>query len=502
MRDFIVENSEVPKMRYIKLIILVISACFVLSCSNGSTTTATNNSTQNDKDIPPPVRGNGIIDYSVATDYYYGIQNQAPSLKVDLHNHPNSNIQYVFADFISLNSNGVNNAESSTITGSINVNTQCPTDKTAYVINYYAMPQVAATLYQGVLGNCTPGTTITSYYSSITSNGGPLTVVPWADYGGVGSGGFPQAIAYADDNIVKAVAESIAAQIMSDHNAYGLAVDNELAINSFNGTIGAAKEQLFFGTIAANLVTKNTVKYLFLFDANSSAESLYANGQKNIIILYPLYDFGEAGSANPDTLATYVPQANRSATGYMSFTNYPPVIFVVPASGTATLWNSEEAYNYPLPISHPTYANPITGAPITPTACESLPATESGSIDNVVLTNLILSPGSIVDFISTSNCYNFVNPQPITLFFESSLAAISTARASESNLTPYYLGTTLYAWRIYGYNDINGVKSYYSLYTQGSDPSNWVGLKPSYQVFPANIEESTWTIFDNWNNNP
>jgi len=90
-------------------------------------------------DTSQPLKGNGIWNYSVATDYYYGMMKppQSPSLAVDLTANPDANIEYVFATFISLSIGYNGNSNLGFIPM---IRDGCPTDKVVPIIAYYALP--------------------------------------------------------------------------------------------------------------------------------------------------------------------------------------------------------------------------------------------------------------------------------------------------------------------------------------------------------------------------
>jgi len=486
-------------------------ACVLASCggSSGSTSagvSADATTTTKKRDLvsymyvdetSQPLNGNGIWNYSVATDYYYGSQAtpQSPSLAVDLKNNPQAGIEYVFATFISL-STGIQ-GDRTTIELISNV---CPTGSSIPAITYYALPQIKTTIYSGVLGDCVVGETATKYYADIFPNA-PLKVVPVAEYA---DDTFPRLIANAtSNNQISLYADALANQILKDKSAYGLAVDNEKSINSYNTTlippsttytVGQKNEEYFFGELASKLASGG--KYLFLFDAATSAVNLYPTN-KNIVFMAPLYDLDNSDPAvpsptpyNPDLLSQYT-NTLKIANGKLTTSNGQSVMFVVPASATSTIWDYEMAYNYP--FGNPAYTSPILNTPaITPNNlsknCNSPP--RDTNITDVVLKALIDPSKTIDDFFSPANCYLFTNtPNSLNDYFSASLQAITTARA-QSNQQANYLGAAMYAWRISGMNDINAMKSYPSAFTT-------LG-KVTYLQGPPDIQSSSWATFNAW----
>jgi hypothetical protein len=371
---------------------------------------------------------------------------------------------------------------------------QCISDGVVPIIAYYALPQINPSIYSGVLGQCVPGELATAYYAGINKDA-PLKVVPVAEYA---DDTFPNYIATASDAIVISIATALAEKINQDLSTYGLAIDNEKSINSSNSntTVGQQKEELFFGTLAAKLATGG--KFLFLFDAATSAVNLYPNN-KNIVFMAPLYDLDNSDPTvpsptpyNPDLLSQYT-NTLKIANGKLATSNGQSVMFVVPASATSTIWDYEMAYNYPLPIGNATYTSPILNTPaITPNNlgknCSSLP--RDANITDVVLKALIDPSKTIDDFFSPANCYLFTNtPNSLNDYFSASLQAITTARA-QSNQQANYLGAALYAWRISGMNDINAMKTYPSAYST-------LG-KVTYLQGPPDIQSGSWAIFNSW----
>ncbi len=506
-------NTLPQRKTLIQCVLTVLAPFLIVSCggdSSSSTGASSDAATTVKKrdlvsymyidETSQPLKGNGIWNYSVATDYYYGSQAapQSPSLAVDLKKNPQAGIEYVFATFISL-SQGYN--ANNTLGPIPVINNQCPTNKLIPVITYYALPQINPDMYSGVLGGCVAGETATKYYADIFPNA-PLKVVPVAEYA---DDSFPSLIANATSNSqISLYADALAKQILNDNSAYGLAIDNEKSINSYNKTlippsttftVGQKNEEYFFGELASKLASGG--KYLFLFDAATSAVNLYPTN-KNIVFMAPLYDLDNSDPTvlspppyNPDLLSQYKSSLTSVANGKLTTANGQSVMFVVPASATSTIWDYEMAYNYP--FGNPAYTSPILNMPdITPNNlsknCSSPP--RDTNITDVVLNALIDPSKTIDDFFSPANCYLFTNtPNSLNDYFSASLQAITTARA-QSNQQANYLGAAMYAWRISGMNDINAMKSYPSAFTT-------VG-KATYLQGPPDIQTGSWATFNAW----
>jgi hypothetical protein len=447
-----------------------------------------------------PLKGNGIWNYSVATDYYYGTMKppQSPSLAVDLPANPDANIEYVFATFISLAKGSVPNPAPPGIPTPPLLRDQCISDGVVPVIAYYALPIVNPDIYPtppSPLGGCVAGKSTTAYYAGIFPNA-PLKVVPVAEYA---DDTFPAFMSTAADDQIITIATALAQAIVNDTNTYGLAIDNEKSINGSNpnAAVGQQKEGLFFSTLATQLGAGG--KFLFLFDAATSAKTLYSNN-KNIVFMQPLYDLDNSDPNdhtttpyNPDPLSSpYAGSVKSVAAGTLTNNAAPgqSVMFVVPASATSTIWDYEMAYN----ITQSTYVNPIINRPeITANSqgiCSGIPRDD---ITNTVLTAMI-GATNIAQFLGSGNCSLFTNTTKLNDYFLTSLNAITSARA-QNNQQVNYLGAALYAWRISGMNDINAAKYYPSIYTANGGSQKSVNLQG-----PPDIQSTTWGIFNNWVN--
>ena len=493
----------------IKYSLTALSLCLLASCGVDSSSTAgsTSDPSVKKRDLvsymytdatSQPLKGNGIWNYSVATDYYYGTMNppQSPSLAVDLPANPDANIEYVFATFISLSVGYKSDGSTPAL-----ISDQCPSDSSVPKIAYYALPQINPSMYTGALGPCVTGESATAYYAGINKNA-PLKVVPVAEYA---DDSFPAFMSTATSAEITTIATALAQTILKDPSVYGLAIDNEKSINGSNQTpaapnttVGQQKEEFFFAELARILAGGK--KYLFLFDAPTSAKALYST-YTNIVFMQPLYDLDNSDPAvhtstayNPDQLASpYTQSVNNVAAGTLTNIQAPgqSVMFVVPASATSTIWDFEMSYNYPPPNN---YVNPILNVPgITANSqgfCSGIP--RDNKVTNTVLTAMI-DPGYSIDtFLGANNCYLFTNTTPLNDYFLTSLQAITAAKKQTSQQVNY-LGAALYAWRISGINDINAAKYYPSIYTAGGGSQKSVNL-----TGPPDIQSSSWSIFNKW----
>ncbi len=480
---------------------------WVCACNNGN---ISSNSITNDTSnlIDSVDKGNGVWNYSVATDYYYGMKQESPSLWYDLtQQYHTSSMQFVFPQFptLSVATNGIFNPAAD---GAFS--TSCPTSTNqkaplTEMFNYYALPQLNSYIVNGVdayLGNCVSGTAITSYYASFVSH-----VVPVIDV----SQEFNAALATAKTADVLLIADQVAAIINSDPHAYGVSFDNEPAINLLGADSGSptpkgyAIEREFYGEIALQLAKQK--KYLFLFDANATGIDLYTNGYNgfalnNIILQQYLYDLDTTESATPAgpvSLESYTALVEKQAANDLSSNSnsQPPLRFVLPASATSTMWDYAQGYN--MVSSESEYINQTTLN--NPAACLLTPATTIGSIDNGTLGLFLCSVDgtcpsntsnpNIALFLNNSNCVNYTNPTKLLAYFNASLLSVKNAGVNN----PRYLGSDLYTWNIQAFPEINASKGYYNQYGYSKL------YKLTTQVFPAEITPDVWSAFLIWNQN-
>ncbi|RTL10761.1 MAG: hypothetical protein EKK54_09950 [Neisseriaceae bacterium] len=440
--------------------------------------------------------GNGIINYSVATDVYYGSQNQAPSLKIDMQNYPNAKLKYVFPAIGYITPDGKN----SNIVNPLSNNTNNCNSPAGSVIDYMAQPQIKQSFFKdnGVttpLGPCVNGSDATAYYKGLG-----LKVVPLFEY----SDDLNSALTTNSTNTVMQIADNIASIINQDHNTIGVAIDNEKALSQVSSDV----ELAFFGELAKQLNAAGN--HLFVFDAPTTVQTIYNQGvhingsvnvsippQQNVVELDPLYDQESIpqGSYGPVGIDQYTTDTNKEVQNYFAIESRPPVMFVAPSSSTDTIWDSVQQYD--LQSSKTTVNNPTTSTDIG--NCSESPAINSGSVDNVALANFLCDNESctatstnkiITDFLAPKNCVAFKNTTSMQQFMTNALSAITKYTPAND---PRYLGTTMYAWRIDAFNDIACAVHYYS---QDFESDLY---KQCNQTFPAKISDTAWSTFANWN---
>ena len=542
------------------------ASIFLAACSGGGgggTTSAASSNLDSGKlvvsgvfdPLPSPLAavapGDGIWNYSVATDYYYGSKKggAAPSLVYDIKtNKLAQKFNYVFPVFGSLDQGN------SKLNYPNSVQLNCYDSKgnatPQMVFSYFALPQVhpnVTTAPAAYLGDCVNGNLVTDYYKNTV---GIPRVVPILEM----SAGFNAALVYkqtsanawqlgADELVV--LAKNIATTILNDPNVYGVGFDNEPAIFKAAGDPnnpgnvncqGLDLEHLFYGTLAHALASDkvNGPKYLFLFDAPATASALYTGATTvgysdksgsytctystttltkanafqalpNIVVKPALYDMETISDSGPLVVANYQTDVNNTVQSALAVSTDPPAMLVLPASATDTMWTSVQTYNLNFK-STPYY--PPTQLPAIG-VCNN-EATISTSISYGVLAALICGPDglgcpdsktpnlpadNIKNFLSQCKVYPNIykgNNVAMNDYFKAALNAVS-AKVTPANKARY-LGVSLYAWRIAETSDINGAINYYSVY---SDPSIH---KTSIQLFPMEISPDIWTSFLGWSN--
>lgn len=562
---------------------------FLNACGGGSSSSSPTTSSNNSESLKGlelsagPAPGNGIWNYSVATDYYYGSQQKSPSLFSDIakYDPQHTALKYVFPVFgniqAGIGGNYIDNLSSSA----------CFTDvsHTQAIFSYYALPQVQDRLSTGVypsapitpgkpfsdiLGTCISGQTATSYYKNTVKIPYVVPVVEISDFSNYI--GVPSSAAVADGKgstlpslgptQVLAIADAIATMILQDPNAYGVAFDNELAINKATSPLGAPAanctgmyyEQLFYGRIAEQLKASTPSKYLFLFDAPDSGTNLYtgasviidptspAGTSKNCVYdpkLYPplpskaltnivlqkaLYDLGSTDNAPPNgpiSVQDNLTLATPLITSYLNTPNGPPVTFVLPASATSTMWESLQVYNLPAlkqVLQNPKPPQPPTSIPISQAGMCIQDALNTSTMNYQVLSQYLctaassgkicLGPNSssslinstISGYIDLPNCGSFTNKD--------------TTKVVPTNVTmnQYFSSET----SLITQTSTSGKSQLYlgsSLYawriSQMSDfggvPTTYSLLGPpstdkpySAQLFPMNISDDVWATFIAW----
>lgn len=503
-----------------KLFTAVAIVLITLCSCNGTGTQPSPTGNSHNLLIDPVAKGNGVWDYSVATDYYYGTQTpiESPSLIYDLTvTLQTTAIQFVFPQFPTLDvpKDGINPG----VTGAFSIT--CPTagKPSMEILNYYALPQLSVssgiTGVDSYLGPCVNGESVTSYYKGFVSY-----VVPVIDI----TQAFNASLAASNLQTVYAIADNVATIINNDPNAYGVAFDNEPAISD-DGLDPAPKnldytlEQNFYGEVAYKLA--GSKKYLFLFDAPHTANYLYTNGFRgeslnNIIIMQNLYDLDTTESATPAgpvSIESYTALVNKIAMNALSTGNaaQPPIRFDLPASATSTMWDYAQGYDMvsaaTVKPSEATYINQTTLN--NPAACLTNDATTAGTIDNSVLSLFICSPSGtpcpgtlggtaipiINGFLNSSNCVNYANKTALLSYFNTSLSSVQASLQANGINNPRYLGVDLYAWQIRAFAEIDASKAYFSVWDDSSL------FKQNTQVFPSQITYPVWESFINWNQN-
>lgn len=457
-----------------------------------------------------PAMGNGIIDYSVATDYYYGTKGTTlpnTSLIYDLKQNNVNNISYVFAEFGELRGNNFSNPTSNEKCLGYNSNGTFVVDNSSII--YYALPLDKSSPdylpdVAGVLGGCVNGNDATSYYSNTA---GIKHVIPLIEHDGDG-GTFLTAILTSANGSTNnpttikeltAYADKVAEAINNDPNTYGAGFDLEPSINS-QFKYDTTYEEAFFGEIASQLQNHN--KYLFLFDAANSANDLYNKGQHNIVVMPALYDIASTQNAEygpvawgNDSTGQYEYDVNNFLKTQLAG-NTAPSMFVLPASATDTLWEALQGYNMvatnkPFDVTQTTLNDPAQ--------CDDTNAITPGTIENVVLGDLLCSSTgdctsgqtlqNIKEFFSQQNCVNYKNNHVMTDYFNIAITALQNQVPQSAN-KQNYLGAILYTWRISSYNDIAGAAGYY---TQAASAH---ALKT--MLFPAEISPEIWSAYNSW----
>lgn len=515
-------------MKYINSISLLVtsllSICLVACNSGGSSQTQNSNQSQSvstsqnqsktlvsvksiDSSVSTsgPDKGNGIWDYSVATDYYYGMQGNgvAPSLRHDLNQLHNSNISYVFADMGNLIGGSISGMpvleSANSICLPLNPNGAAPVDYAAF--HYYAEPLISdevVTKASSKLGPCVNGNDVTNYYKNIV---GIKHVVPQVDF----SGSFLQQIVTLNDNdrgqaatnaYLTGIADLVANTINNDQNTYGVAIDNEPSINGLfpKDPIGESYEVVFFGEIAKQLQAHG--KFLFLFAAPASGNELYAT-YNNIVLLPALYDIDPNGTdTNPVSINTYTTEVNDFIKSQLnSPASSAPLMFVLPASATDSTWSNLQEYNISVSAKTPV----LPDGSVSTAKCDSTEALTSGTIDNYILENFLCNingnctpdVNNITNFLASNNCTNYVNTGAETInYFQQATSSLESV--VPANNPARYFGAILYAWRISEYNDIAASVGYYNQDAE-SDLH-----KIQLMTFPAEVASNVWSSYDSW----
>ncbi len=492
--------------------------------------------------------GNGVIVDSSATDYYNHITNNSyPSLYRDIQTHA-ANIQYVFPDFGYITfqessdlANGAAINSATTIT--IGTNASCSpklapitgnnTIEFVYTLcNYpqiqrpYQLPHDEGYVYppftEPDLGATLSLAQTLSYYSSMqTLTQKTMSVAPFFTYD-------PNWIVLCQTlyqknpttltNALNSLAQNIASTI-STSGAGGVGFDNEPGLDKIDNPnndpdIHPVLQYNFFKTIASSLGPNQT---LFVFDANTTLQSLYQANVSNVVVLYALYDFESAtedGSPyGPYTLSAYGQNSPESGDNVYhialnALNLATPFMYVLPGSATQTLWDSVQVYNTATPSS-----GLINSSSVSSGACNTQtdPTGEETNVlsDFLCVTNNTSPPSNtcpgspslstIQSYLATTNCTAYTNtvngiavPQSnMEAYFKAALAAISAAKTTNPTaFNSYYKGSVLYTWRIPTYADFSCANHYYSQFS--------TKLSQCIQILPSMITDTVWTDFANW----
>ncbi len=470
--------------------------------------------------LPP---GNGMIIDSAATSYYNHTQNPAlPSVQNDLKNYPGAKIQYMFPDIGYINiatSSDIISTKNLTASTTVKVYGELPcnqkppvaADNSNTVIFFYsfcANPSIARPNADAGFKFAQPDLGVPVALTDIIKDDQPYSVAPMITYDGDWTTDI-QALYAAQPATIKNAMQTLSGEIatsISATNAIGVAFDNEPSIGKTDTTNGlnSAIETNFFDTIAQALSKKN--QYLFLYDANTTAQTLYAT-DKNIVDLYSLYDIegADADIAPAGSSTAYYPVGNYTNTSgtndapsvYNAVKNGLalgiPIMFVAPASATATLWANAQTYNV-VPSSRGT----------SPAQCNQ--TFDTSDVERNVLSQYLCNsktctpPGgldALNSYLGPANCAAYPNPgaQDMSSYFNAALIAISTAKENTSGIYPSfspYLGIVLYTWRLPKYADFSCAGHYYSQY------NDTFTLKECDQVLPSEISNSVWSGFAGW----
>lgn len=401
-------------------------------------------------------KGNGIIINSVATDYFYGMKNQAPSLRTDLQTYPKTNITYAFPDMGFLT--GVSPSSNP-------VNSSCPDSGKSPDMNhsfiYLAFPQLsdlAAPGISSILGPCVSGPEAVKYYKTIV---GIPHVIPMISYDDSTSTLLNNLYLNQKSDLIR-LADSIAETVTTDSNASGLAFDNEPGLVKITPDASLA----FFGEIANQLLKKN--QSLYLFDAPAIANILIQT-YPNIVILNPLYDIDQTPS--------------RAIANYLNVTSNPPVFFVLPASASDSFCDFSQTYTAP---SQALDAK-AQKTNISASNCQPIPSPQASGVIDLLFKNNDISLSQF-----TQTC-TLTTPNLCTATTESAFQSTLTAITPSVTANPLYLGAILYTWRINGFNEI-GCASRFASALVSSSASNQ-STAPCVPRFPADIPSENWAAF-------
>lgn len=471
-------------------------------------------------------QGNGVIIDSAASDFYNAQNGQLPSLKNDLQTAPKSNIRYVFPDigYISVvESDDIANGKAVNASTTIEVvppytdltqGCAFPSAPSApntieFYYTFCAVPQING---MDDLGSKTTLPDLVSYYKTLPGSAGQaIHVVPLISYDSEWVVDIQKLYNDHNPNLLSALntlATEIGATIAANasNNIGGVGFDNEPAISQIDGNQTATgAEYSFFKSIAKALAPNN--QNLFLFDANTTAKNLYTTPptSPNIVALYPLYDFESAAADHnypygPYPFTSYSNHSPGTADVYHTVENgmnlNVPILFVLPASATQTLWDSVEQYDLDIATVPPT-------TPVDPdlTVTTNCPQTLTDPVDISVLSNFLCTSAAcpaglsaIANYIAPNNCQQYTRNDKGTVMLVDYFNAALNVLPSSLRTNPLFLGAVLYTWRIPGFNDFNCAKRASNIYQQNLAPV----IQACPQVFPAEISPPIWAAFQTW----
>jgi hypothetical protein len=420
------------------------------------------------------VPGNGVIVNSVATDIHNSTN--VSSLISHITAYPKTNIKYVFLDF------GF-------------ITTEKPPRPIIYGcaslemgrFSYRAVPQLKPLTsdIENLMGPCIDGYEVTKYFKESNI----MNVIPMINY----DPGFADEIKTncKSDSVcitkeLRALANQIANVINNDANANGVAFDNEPAIRDL---FNSGDENMFFETIAKALLSKS--KNLFLFDAPAAAIALHKNNISNVAILEPLYDqlgVPPGQPKGPYLLQEYSDSTVKQVENYFINPDKQniPVLFVLPASATDTIWDYVQTFNHVptgMPLKNPT------------TLVSSVDCTKPTGFNYEIMSKLLKCPttnscDAVYTFLDHDNCAQYTNPTALEVYFNASLAAEKQGLANLPSPPQSLIGNVLYTFRIDGFNNISCGIHYYSIM---DDTSLY---KLCNQAYPDYIPENIWMEFN------
>lgn len=430
-------------------------------------------------------KGNGVMIYSVASDMYCGQNSsQCPNYVPFAHRLAGSNMVYVMPSTGSLYGQKGNT-----------VVTSCNDISENAGIDYYAEPQLstkAGNSTKYFFGSCQSGYAVTKYYQSL---GKQLKVLPLFDVESL-----PTTAAAVD-----AFAQQIANIINNDRNAAGISLDYEPSAKS-------TLEGAFFMDLAKWLAPKS--KLLAVFDGNLNALLPVFLKYKNVIDLDKLYDFAPYSTPAKAMLvsaykAKLTPGGGKFSIpeGYFYTSQNMPVLFVLPASATDTLYEGIRLYNVnaysvfknssmksPYSTSVQPCQQPGAGALSVLKQYLCLPknpkAPYPGCLSNQTqAVESFFNADGQPDVAGIKNyCQYYASGRRMIKYIQTVLPVIQQALIKMgSQKTAGYLGVALYSYRVPAFGDFNGAKAYYN------DLGSLKDLKRTWATVPSAISTPVWS---------